>query len=101
MTITGLDFNETTMKEKNLSTCGIDCDACIYKIEGKCEGCKICAPKGQCIFGGRCDLHDCATEKKLPHCGKCNAFPCTTLQEWASSENPERIDNLSALNQSE
>jgi len=81
----------------NLSICGIDCDVCKFKQEGKCEGCRISASIGKCVWGGRCELHDCATEKSLSHCGKCKEFPCATLQEWASSENTERIDNLKAL----
>jgi hypothetical protein len=36
-------------------------------------------------------------EKKQEHCGKCPEFPCDKLKEWASSENPERIDNLKKL----
>ena len=81
----------------NISVCGIDCDACSYKKENKCEGCRIVAAKGECVWGGRCELYDCATEKGLPHCGKCSDFPCAKLKEWAASENPERIDNLKKL----
>jgi len=81
----------------DISVCGIDCGACAHKKENKCEGCRIVAPKGECVWGGRCELHDCAAEKNLPHCGKCDGFPCAKLQEWAASENPERIDNLKAL----
>jgi len=81
----------------NYSICGIDCDICKYKEENGCKGCRICAPKGECIWGGRCELYDCATEKNLPHCGLCSDFPCAKLKEWAASENPERIDNLRKL----
>jgi len=81
----------------NLSICGIDCDICKYKEESGCKGCRIVAPKGECIWGGRCELYDCATEKGLEHCGLCEEFPCAKLQEWASGENPERIDNLKKL----
>jgi len=85
----------------NLSVCGIDCDACRFKKENKCEGCRISAPKGECVWGGRCELHDCVAGKSLPHCGKCKEFPCVVLQEWASGENIERIDNLKALGEME
>ena len=85
----------------NLSVCGIDCDACSFKLENKCEGCRISAPKGECVWGGRCDTHDCATGKGLPHCGKCTSFPCQQLQDIHKSENPEgngiEIENLRAL----
>ena len=81
----------------NLSVCGIDCDACGYKKDNECAGCRIVAPKGRCIWGGHCELYDCATEKNLLHCGLCEDFPCEKLKEWATSENPERIDNLRKL----
>ncbi|MCL2519276.1 MAG: DUF3795 domain-containing protein [Oscillospiraceae bacterium] len=77
-----------------LSSCGIDCESCEYFINKKCEGCYVCAPKGQCVWGGNCDLYECAANKNLPHCGMCDDFPCDMLKEWASSEGTERIENL-------
>jgi len=85
----------------NISVCGINCDACSFKLENKCEGCRTVAPKGECVWGGRCGLYDCATEKKLPHCGKCKEFPCLTLIDAHANENPTgngiEIENLRAL----
>jgi len=81
----------------NYSVCGIDCDICKYKEEAGCKGCRVCAPAGECVWGGRCELFDCAAEKNISHCGLCADFPCEKLKEWAASENPERIDNLKKL----
>ena len=78
----------------NISICGIDCDACKYREEKGCKGCR--ANEGA-IFWGACDLYKCCISKNLAHCGVCADFPCSMLQEWASSENPERIDNLRRL----
>ncbi len=75
----------------NLSSCGIDCAACKFQVEQNCPGCNV--HKGN-PFWGKCDLFACATEKNLPNCGKCQEFPCEKLKEWASQENPERIQNL-------
>jgi hypothetical protein len=75
----------------NLSSCGLDCDACKIKTERKCPGCYAC--KGN-PFWGECDLFACAARKNLQSCGKCGEFPCGMLKEWASSEGAERIDNL-------
>lgn len=83
---------------KNLSVCGIDCNTCKFYLEKSCAGCRIVAPEGKTVWNGRCALYDCASEKKLEHCGKCVNFPCDTLKEWASSENPERIQNLIDIN---
>ncbi len=78
----------------NYSICGIDCDACKFKRDGACKGCRAIEGK---VFWGECDLYTCASGKNLLHCGKCKDFPCAMLKEWASSENPERIDNLKRL----
>ena len=75
----------------NLSSCGIDCAVCKFQTEQNCPGCRV--HQGN-PFWGKCDLYACATGKRLPHCGKCADFPCGMLHEWASSENPERIQNL-------
>lgn len=78
----------------NISVCGIDCDACKFKAEMGCAGCKSIQGK---VFWGECELYACNAQKEQAHCGKCGQFPCEKLKEWASSENPERIDNLRAL----
>ena len=79
---------------KELSTCGLDCAACNFYLERTCGGCRVVAPEGKCVWGGRCDLYDCVAGKNLDHCGACEKFPCDTLKEWASGEGSERIQNL-------
>ena len=86
---------------KNLSVCGIDCNACKFFLDKTCTGCREVAPIGKTPWNGRCDLYDCAAEKSLAHCGKCEKFPCATLTEWASNENTERIQNLIEFNLTE
>ncbi len=76
------------------SICGIDCDICKFKIEQGCKGCKAIQGK---VFWGECELYQCNKSRKQSHCGQCSEFPCDKLNEWASSENPERIDNLRNL----
>jgi hypothetical protein len=78
----------------NYSVCGIDCDSCKYKEEQNCGGCKNI--KG-IVFWGDCDLYACCDGKQNEHCGQCDSFPCNMLKEWASKDNPERIDNLKAI----
>jgi len=82
----------------NLSSCGIDCDACAYKTSHSCPGCN--AHRGT-PFWGSCDLFACADGKALPHCGKCGEFPCKKLIDAHKSENPNgngiEIENLRAL----
>lgn len=64
-------------------------------MEQNCKGCK--AIQGT-VFWGKCDIYTCCKESELEHCGRCLSFPCDMLQEWAVSENPERIENLKILN---
>ncbi|MCL2772175.1 MAG: DUF3795 domain-containing protein [Oscillospiraceae bacterium] len=80
----------------NLSSCGIDCDACRFKTEQNCPGCYEIdgKPFWSSNGGTKCDLYECAEKRVLPHCGKCRDFPCNMLKDWASAEGPERIDNL-------
>lgn len=52
------------------------------------------------FFWGNCELYRCNAEKSQNNCGECKQFPCDKLKEWASTENPERIDNLRKLNNS-
>jgi len=79
----------------NLSVCGIDCDLCKHREEDGCLGCSVTKGKQ---FWGNCDLYACCNRKNLPHCGKCEGFPCKMLKEWAAQANPERIQNLIDLN---
>lgn len=77
------------------SICGIDCGPCRFQAEQGCRGRRESEGK---IFWGGCDLYQCCSrDKKLKHCGKCPPFPCEILKERASSECPERIDNLRGL----
>lgn len=81
-----------------LAMCGLDCRACDYREKMSCPGCVAAAGK---IFWGECDLAKCCIAKGHEHCGKCNDFPCATLNEYSYSEgegdNGERIRNLIAL----
>ncbi len=78
----------------NYSICGIDCDKCKFYLEQTCRGCRKMEGK---IFWGECELYQCCFQKKKKHCGQCEQFPCAKLKEWATGENPERIDNLKKL----
>ena len=85
-------------KQENISICGIKCGICEHKLKGLCQGCR--ATEGT-PFWGVCELYQCSKSKDVKHCGQCENFPCDTLKQWASSENPERIDNLHKLNKDE
>ena len=82
-----------------LSSFGIDCDACKFKIESGCSGCHTLKGKPFWADDDACGLYTCAYDKKLHDCGKCESFPCQMLEEWANSEedeNGQRIKNLKA-----
>lgn len=85
----------------NISVCGIDCNSCDFMKAGNCEGCRIAAAKGACVWGGRCVTHDCAINQSINHCGYCKKFPCEQLLNIHKSENPDgngiEIENLKKL----
>ncbi len=48
-------------------------DKVLTSEEIKCHG---CAPDKACPFG----VAECASEKKLNHCGECSTYPCPILK---------------------
>ena len=85
----------------NISRCGIDCDACEFKISKECPGCYEVGGKPFWAKDGKCDLYECAENKNLPNCGKCGEFPCGMLEEWAKEGDGERIRNLKNMESEE
>ena len=79
--------------------CGIDCEACEYREKTGCPGCM--AAEGT-MFWGECAVAKCCTAKGHDHCGRCQEFPCATLNEYAyhkeQGDNGQRIRNLIARN---
>jgi len=41
----------------NIFGCGLDCDLFNLKLEHKCDGYRVSAAYGECVWNGRCDLH--------------------------------------------
>ena len=83
----------------NISVCGYDCHACKFFKDKECAGCRIAAPLNKCVWGGGCDLHNCATSKGFNHCGQCPDFPCEMLVTAMTNESGEQgrekaFDNL-------
>lgn len=67
-------------KKSSYSICRIDCNACKFKVEQNCKGCKTIKGK---VFWGECELYNCNAEKEQDHCGKCKQFPCDKLKQSA------------------
>ena len=64
------------------SRCGICCSWCDYREAVNCMGCNSMANP----FWGACAVKACCEEKKLEHCGSCEAFPCVILTSFAYDE---------------
>lgn len=69
--------------------CGIDCDACRLKVQGKCSSCgpgdseeatrKLSAQVR--LLGSPCPMLECARSRGIPHCLRdCDEFPCERLR---------------------
>lgn len=58
------------------SRCGIECSKCEGKADVNCKG---CINMDKPFWGGDCPVKTCCENKKLNHCGLCDAFPCEIL----------------------
>ena len=61
------------MNENLLGKCGFYCGACPTYNDNNCKGCIEEHREGDCFS------RDCAMEKKLDFCGKCEKFPCNEI----------------------
>lgn len=63
-----------------VTACGECCSGCKKLESGICKGC--IASDGHCeewTQSGRCPIHACASEHRVPFCGLCSEFPCDWL----------------------
>ena len=86
------------MRQDDMAMCGLDCGSCSYREKSNCPGCRVAGGK---MFWGECELATCCLAKGLPHCGKCDEFPCERLRAFSFSDsehgdNGRRIENLRA-----
>ncbi len=58
------------------SRCGIHCNDCERKGKVGCTGCLTMAMP---FWGAPCGVKSCCEDKKLPHCGVCDQFPCEMM----------------------
>ncbi len=62
------------------SRCGIVCSECEYKKQKNCNSCiNIIKP----FWGYSCPIKECAENKNIENCGKCNDFPCDLLKKFS------------------
>ena len=88
------------MANSFMGRCGVDCEACDYRVKTGCPGCPATDGKP---FWGECELAMCSISKGLDHCGQCPDIPCDKLKEWSydpgeHGDNGERIRNAEAWN---
>ena len=104
-----------------LAYCGLYCGACSFRLAAQeknrrhlksmpakydqykdapldepdvCPGCRL---EHKC---GECAIRDCAVERSLTHCGRCDDFPCYKVNEFNDDGIPhhgESIKNLKEL----
>jgi hypothetical protein len=54
--------------------CGLSCNACRMKLNGKCKGCGI-------AMKAKCPILTCAQDKNLEFCGQCKGYPCDKIKK--------------------
>ena len=88
------------MADSFMGRCGVDCEACEYRVQTGCPGCRAAEGK---LFWGECTLAKCCIGKNLEHCGQCQEFPCKTLNDYAydpeHGDKGKRIRNLREWNE--
>lgn len=73
----GAAEENTAPVKVTLAKCGMDCTKCRFAEENDCPGCM----QGHLFEDEECEVYNCCTEKKYPHCGHCPDFPCESLKE--------------------
>lgn len=80
------------------SYCGLKCGECNYLQNGQCKGCASTNGKP---FHGKCEVADCATQKKRRFCGECENFPCDILNTYSydkdHGDKGARIENCKEM----
>lgn len=80
---------------ESIGFCGVNCGACADFAAKKCGGCRptVKGSNEDCFFV------KCCREHGVPHCGKCTAFPCTDIKEFAeeSDSHKEAFSRLQSL----
>jgi len=95
-----------------LAYCGLYCGGCSFKAAAKennrkhlysmpdkydylkgvelseCPGCKNDKERG------RCNIKDCAINKKIDHCGECDNYPCELIVKFAFDGMPHHENVL-------
>ncbi|MEF9864472.1 MAG: DUF3795 domain-containing protein [Christensenellaceae bacterium] len=61
------------------SRCGRICAECDYF-----EKCGGCVSREKPVWANKCPIKSCVEEKKIEHCGQCNAFACKKLVAFAN-----------------
>ena len=80
-----------------LTACGECCDRCAKKQNGSCPGCLEADGRvPEWAETGRCRVHACTREHRVPFCGLCTDFPCGKLPDLISW-NPDIAEQMTAL----
>ena len=53
--------------------CGLSCNTCRMKLNGKCPGCGVGAK-------AKCPILKCVQMKKLTCCAQCKGYPCAKIK---------------------
>ena len=80
-----------------LTACGGCCDKCPKKQDRSCPGCLEADGRvPEWAESGRCRIHVCTREHRVPFCGLCGEFPCEQLPQLVSW-NPDIVEQMTAL----
>lgn len=78
------------------SRCGVRCDACERKEAVQCQG---CLSMEKPFWGGTCLVKTCCEERHLLHCGLCEDFPCSILQNMGKEQGYDSHEKIEQCRQ--
>jgi hypothetical protein len=71
----------SVFKHLDIAPCGLNCGRCKARFRKKnpCPGCRAMTGAVRSSWFNVCLMRNC-TERKKPHCGGCDVFPCVKLR---------------------
>ncbi len=80
-----------------ITPCGGGCDACDYKENGQCKGCREAEGKCVKLWSDGCEIYKCCNEHNVYFCGVCGEFPCEWIINKIAEWDKDGIERLTKL----
>ena len=89
---------------KMVATCGMNCTYCYahHKEKKPCLGCRL-SDEGKPEHCRKCKIKDCAAQKQVQFCSKCDDYPCLLIKRldksYRTRYNISLINNMKVIDE--